>query len=241
MAFIRPYRESDFDACAHICRATLPPSLSTSPIAAKLSPYLWTHQYTFLSPDTCWILDDGHGAAVGYCIGCPDVFALASSYDRYVSSVLSPTVAAPPDLETREPWTIMDDSLLGLTAPGDPRGTQQKVNVVAMAQTAYNPQWLLFEGNEDLTDKWRATMHIDLLDEWQGKGFGRKLIDKFVESVNGSGQDYGQGIWIGISGENGKVIKFYEKVGFRIVERPASEGGGGFNMVRDITKAEGAS
>ncbi|KAK9419687.1 hypothetical protein SUNI508_07173 [Seiridium unicorne] len=238
MAFIRPYKESDFDACAHICRATLPPSLSSSPIAAKLAPYLWTHQYTFLSPSTCWILDDGSGKAVGYCIGCPDIYAFAATYPSYVTSVLSPAVAAPADLKTREPWTIMDDSLFGLTSPDDAATNVQKVNVVSMAQTAYNAQWLLFEGNEHLTDKWRATMHIDLLDEWQGKGWGRKLIDTFVGSVKGSGQNYGQGIWIGIGGENGKVVNFYEKVEFRVIEKPGAGAGAGdsINMARDIAK-----
>lgn len=248
MAFIRSYQETDFEACAHICRATLPLSLSSSPVATKLSPYLWTHQYTFLSPSTCWVLDDGSGQAVGYCIGCPDIHAFAAAYPSYVTSVLNPTVAAPSNLDTREPWTIMDDSLLGLTAPGTTTATAaaaagngQKINVVAMAQTAYNPQWLLFEGNEHLTEKWRATMHIDLLDAWQGKGWGRQLIDTFVKSIKDSAQNYGQGIWIGIAAENEKVVKFYERVGFQRAEKPdqgAGGGGDGINMVKNISKAD---
>ncbi|KAI0175348.1 acetyltransferase [Pestalotiopsis sp. NC0098] len=241
-AFIRRYQESDFDACAHICRATLPPSLSSSPVATKLSPYLWTHQYTFLSPSTCWVLDDGSGHAVGYCIGCPDVHAFASAYPSYVAEVLSPTVAAPPDLDTREPWSILDDSLLGLTAPGTAApALGHKVNVVSMAQTAYNVRWLLFEGNEHLTDNWRATMHIDLLEPWQSKGWGRRLIASFVDSVRGSSQDYGQGIWIGIAAENERVVKFYERIGFRRIEKPDSGTGQGedhgINMVKDLPNA----
>ncbi|ETS74526.1 hypothetical protein PFICI_14392 [Pestalotiopsis fici W106-1] len=236
MAFIRRYQETDSEACAHICRATLPLSLSSSPVATKLSPYLWTHQYTFLSPSTCWVLDDGSGKAVGYCIGCPDIHAFAAAYPSYVTSVLTPTVAAPSNLETREPWTIMDDSLLGLTAPGTTTGDGHKVNVVAMAQTAYNVQWLLFHGNEHLTDKWRATMHIDLLETWQGKGWGPKLIDAFVKSVRDSSQQYGQGIWIGIAAENEKVVTFYERVGFQRINKPHDQSGGGdgINMVKNI-------
>lgn len=107
--------------------------------------------------------------------------------------------------------------------------------MVAMAQTAYNIDWLIFEGNEHLTDEWRSTMHIDLLDHWQGQGWGRKLIEAFVESVKRSGQDFGQGIWIGIAGENGKVVKFYEKLGFRIAEKPGKGESEGIQMVRDIS------
>ncbi|KAI0129757.1 acetyltransferase [Xylariales sp. AK1849] len=230
MAFIRPYKETDFDACGHICRATLPPSLSASPVAAKLSPYLWTHQYTRLSPSTSHVLDDGSGRTVGYCIGCPDVFALAAAYGRYVDDVLSVDVARP--ASAREPWTLLGDSM----APG---AAAAQVNPVAMAQTAYDVDRLLFEGNAHLTGRWRATMHIDLLEPFQGQGWGRKLIERFVESVKASGADYGEGTWIGIGGENSKVVKFYERVGFRVVEKPDGErgDGAGINMVRDIEKA----
>jgi ribosomal protein S18 acetylase RimI-like enzyme len=38
------------------------------------------------------------------------------------------------------------------------------------------------------------------------------------------------GIWIGIAPENGKVVQFYERLGFRLVR----EGGGGITMVRDL-------
>jgi GNAT superfamily N-acetyltransferase len=180
-----------------------------------------------LSPKTCHILDDGSGLAVGYCIGCPDVFAFASSYPAYVTEILSSAVAPPASLEVREPWSILDDGM------ADGRLTQ--VNTVALAQTAYNVKWLLFEGNEQLTSRWRATMHIDLLEPWQGKGWGRKLIDRYVESVKASGADYGEGIWIGISGENTKVVKFYERVGFRVVEPPKEKDDTGVvTMVRDI-------
>lgn len=229
MSFIRPYKESDFDACAHICCATLPPSLASKPIAVKLSPYLWTHQYTHLSPRTCHILDDGSGKAVGYCIGCPDVFAFAANYAKYVDHVLSRDVARPDNLETREPWMILDDS----TAGG-----QMVVNPVAMAQTAYNPTWLLLEGQDHLTSRWRATMHIDMLEPYQDKGWGRKLIEQFVASVQASGADYGEGVHIGIARENDKVIKFYERVSFRLMPDGTTKSGdeGSITMVRDIEK-----
>jgi ribosomal protein S18 acetylase RimI-like enzyme len=211
------------------------------PAAVKLSPYLWTHQYTLLSPATCHVLDDGAGTAVGYCIGCADVFAFTApaSYDRYVATVLDDAahgIARPADItQTREPWSIPNTS-----AEDGGDNSTTVVNPVAMAQTAYNPSWLVLAGNEHLTARHRATMHIDMLPPYQGQGWGRQLIDRFVASVRASGQDYGDGLWIGIAGENTKVVRFYEKVGFRVVEKPAAPATGGeadgVNMVRDIPK-----
>ncbi|KAI1177056.1 hypothetical protein F4777DRAFT_543575 [Nemania sp. FL0916] len=226
MAFIRPYKDSDFDACAHICIETLPPTLAASSAAAELSPYVWTHPYTFLSPSTCHVLDDGTGKAVGYCIGCPDVHAFAAQYERYISDVLAPAVTRP-SLDIRAPWVIVSGK--------DDRATTTMVNPIALAQTAYCVDWMLFDNKEAVTQRWRATMHIDLLPEWQGQGWGRKLIDRFVASVQSSGENYGEGEHIGVAGENSKVVPFYEKVGFRVIEGGESEGS--IWMVRDIGRA----
>ncbi|KAI0870008.1 acetyltransferase [Hypoxylon argillaceum] len=228
MAFIRLYKDSDFDACAQICIETLPPTLASSPAAAKLSPYLWTHPYTFLSPSTCHVLDDGTGNAVGYCIGCPDIHAFVGAYPRYITTRLSPAVAKP-DFSVREPWLIYsEDTATPTTTP------TATINPPALAQNAYQPAWLLLEGKESLAARWRATMHIDLLPDWQGRGWGRRLIERFVASVRGSGADFGEGEHIGVAGENGKVVPFYERVGFRVVEGGEREGN--IWMVRDIER-----
>ncbi|KAI0430544.1 hypothetical protein F5Y09DRAFT_227158 [Xylaria sp. FL1042] len=250
MAFIRLYKDSDFDACANICIATLPPTLASSPAAAKLSPYLWTHPYTFLSPSTCHVLDDGAGTAVGYCIGCPDVHAFVADYERYVKAILSRDVEAP-GLKVREPWVepiltnnnnkiistdggglSQDNPAAQPSSSGD--ATAVQINPRALAQNAYRADWMILEGMGTVTMRWRATMHIDLLPAWQGQGWGRQLIECFVASVVSSGQDYGQGEHIGVAGENSKVVPFYEKVGFRVIEGGEREGN--IIMVRDIEK-----
>ncbi|KAI0441579.1 hypothetical protein F4803DRAFT_551944 [Xylaria telfairii] len=237
MAFIRLYKDTDFDACAEICVATLPPILAASPAAAKISPYIWTHPYTFLSPSTCHVLDDGAGNAVGYCIGCPDVHVFAAAYPRYIAEVLAAAIAEP-DFSVRAQWVI--------TSPGAGTGTEEGgqqqqqggdieiVNPLALAQNAYRADWMLLDGKEAVTARWRATMHIDLLPAWQGRGWGRQLIDRFVASVQASGQDYGEGEHIGVAGENSKVVPFYERVGFRVIDGGEREGN--IWMVREIEK-----
>lgn len=135
---------------------------------------------------------------------------------------VSSEVDRPADVTTtREPWTRPDGS----------------VNAVSMAQTAYNPRWLLLEGNEDIIEGrgYRATMHIDLLDGFRAGGWGRKLIERFVESVRAAaaagGGGAGRGIAIGIASDNGQVVQFYEKVGFKLLP---TAGDGGIRMARDL-------
>ncbi|KAI3398221.1 hypothetical protein diail_9698 [Diaporthe ilicicola] len=198
-AFMRPYKSSDFATTSHICRATLPPGLAASGPAVRIAPYIWTHQYTLLSPATCFVLDDGSGAAVGYVIGCADVFALAAAYPRYVDEVLlgegSADVTVPGQLTRLEPWLV----------PGS--------------------------GKEELVRGFRGTMHIDLLEGWRGKGWGREMIEVFMESVRDAvkegegGMDCGKGVHIGVAGENKKVVPFYERVGLRVYEGAEREDG----------------
>ncbi|KAM0741594.1 hypothetical protein ACQRIT_004451 [Beauveria bassiana] len=217
MAFIRQYRNADFNNMSHICRATLPSSLSASEPARRLAPYIWTHQYTHLSPSTCFVLDDGTGRAVGYCIGCPDVGALCAAYPRYVREVLEGRgrangdvrlVPSPAEPDAAAPWIDPDTG---------------RINELALTQLAFSAQRLLVDGHEDLlAEGYRGTMHIDLLSEHQGRGWGRRLIEVLVDSMKeANGVRRQKGIWLGVGGENDKVVPFYEKMGFCVKERKA--------------------
>lgn len=158
---------------------------------------------------------------MGYCIGCPDIPAFVDGYGRYVADVLErpgSEVVRPADVSSqRAPRSLEDGS----------------VNGVSLEQQAWNPRWLLVEGNEKVIeeDKYRATMHINLSDGWRGQGWGRKLIESFVEAVKAQKQADTRGIWIGVAGDNSKVVAFYEKLGFRVRERV---GEGTIRMVRDL-------
>lgn len=204
------------------CRVTLAPSLVPSEPANRLCAYIWTHQYRVLSPSTCWVLDDGQGTAVGYCIGCPDIDDFCARYDTYVTEILdpSPDITRPDDLTNRAPWI-------------DPATGQ--VNETALAQQAYNPRWLNVEGNEDVINAgYRATMHIDILPEWQGKGWGRKLIDALFDSVRAHPVEGRKGLWLGIAGDNAKVVEFYERMGLRVWPQDGWKPGDGIKMVKDL-------
>jgi hypothetical protein len=155
------------------------------------------------------VLDDGNGTAVGYCIGCPDVPSFVERYDSYITNVLdpSPVIQRPSNLTTRVPWLDPSTNLVSETA---------------LSQLAYNPQFLVIDGNEDVLAEHKGTMHIDLLPEWQGKGWGRQLIEKFFASAKAEGCE---GVWIGVAGDNSKVVAFYEKMGYRLWEREGKKAG----------------
>jgi GNAT superfamily N-acetyltransferase len=165
-------------------------------------------------------------------VGCPDVHALVANYERYVTGLLSRAIPAP-DFSVRAPWVTVSSAVeeTDTTRSG---ATTKTINPVALAQNAYRAYWMLLENKETVTTRWRATMHINLLPPWQARGWGRRLIDRFVASVRGSGEDFGEGEHIGVAGENSKVVPFYERVGFRVVEGGEREGN--IWMVRDIEK-----
>lgn len=164
------------------------------------------------------MLDDGTGRAVGYCIGCPDVRAFCAAYPSYVQEVLEPSdeIDRPADMSTRQPWIKLPEGV---------------VNGECLAQKAYNPDWL-FDGNhhDEALAKYRATLHIDLLPEWQRKGWGTKLLERVVKTLAESGSDEdGRGVWIGVALDNAHVVRFYEEVGFRVLKKE-----GGIILVRDF-------
>lgn len=62
-----------------------------------------------------------------------------------------------------------------------------------------------------------AHLHIDLLPEVQGRGFGRVLIRTFLDALRARGVP---GVHLGVSAENTSAIRFYERLGFTPLAPP---------------------
>ena len=60
-----------------------------------------------------------------------------------------------------------------------------------------------------------AHMHIDILEAYQKKGWGRMLVGRMVQHLRGEGL---QGVWLGLDPRNEGARKFYSKLGFKGVE-----------------------
>lgn len=62
-----------------------------------------------------------------------------------------------------------------------------------------------------LTDRYPSELHIDLLPEAQGRGWGRRLIDHLLASLHDAGSP---GVHLGTSAANTRAIAFYRHLGF---------------------------
>ncbi|KAF7301795.1 N-acetyltransferase domain-containing protein [Mycena indigotica] len=60
-----------------------------------------------------------------------------------------------------------------------------------------------------------AHLHINIVEEHQGKGWGRKLIETAVNHLKTEGVD---GVWLGMDPRNSEARKFYQRVGFSTFE-----------------------
>ncbi|KAJ7684038.1 acyl-CoA N-acyltransferase [Mycena rosella] len=56
-----------------------------------------------------------------------------------------------------------------------------------------------------------AHLHINILDEYQGQGWGRKMIQTAIEHLKEEGV---KGVWLGMDPRNTGARKFYERLGF---------------------------
>jgi ribosomal protein S18 acetylase RimI-like enzyme len=60
-----------------------------------------------------------------------------------------------------------------------------------------------------------AHLHINILEGYQGQGWGRKLIQTAVDYLKAEGLE---GVWLGLDVRNTEARKFYERLGFRSFE-----------------------
>ena len=62
--------------------------------------------------------------------------------------------------------------------------------------------------------KYPAHLHIDILDEYQGQGYGTKLIDTLLSRLR---EMKVPGVVLMAGGENNGAIRFYSRIGFKML------------------------
>jgi len=142
-------------------------------------------------------------------VGTPSIPSFIASYPSYITTILFRDVP-PPGPGPRRDWLIPE----GEEGAGE-------VDPECLRQMAYDASWLSEEGREDIVGEYGATLHIDLDERWRGGGWGKRLIERFLESVmeiwkteGGLSGGKGRGVHVGIAGENAKVMGFYARCGF---------------------------
>ncbi|MEU4625363.1 GNAT family N-acetyltransferase [Actinoplanes sp. NPDC023801] len=89
--------------------------------------------------------------------------------------------------------------------PPPPRTPEQD-----MIALHFRPERMLVPG----LDGHPAHLHIDLLPHCQGHGFGRRLIDRFLDTVDAPG------VHVGMLTANVKARGFYDRLGFTVLPVP---------------------
>lgn len=62
--------------------------------------------------------------------------------------------------------------------------------------------------------KYPAHLHIDILEEYQNQGYGSKLMKTLLDELKGRGVP---GVMLGTSAHNKGAIRFYKRLGFKIL------------------------
>ena len=130
---------------------------------------------------------DDGARAVGYVLGTSDT-------ERYVRDV-------------REKW--LPEAALRHPLPGGEPGTPDAL----MTELLYSPENMI---RAELAD-YPAHLHIDLLPDYQGRGYGRALLTTFFAALDRAGA---KRVHLGMVTANTGARAFYDRMGFHEITVP---------------------
>jgi ribosomal protein S18 acetylase RimI-like enzyme len=187
MITVRPYHPRDRQAVVTICHRTGYFGEDAAPYFgdAELFGLLFTAYYMECEPQNCFVADD-NSTAVGYIIGSADTGAQREAFDR----LIVPRIVRRAFTRTlfRHPGDVW--FLLGLTDHAD---YEKKLYT------------------EDLVTSFPAHLHMNVLPEYQRRGLGSRLMERFLSAMREAGAP---GVHLVTSTENKKALPFYQKEGF---------------------------
>lgn len=183
---IRPARPGDEPGAYHVCVKTGDHGADAAHFYAADPDALgriYTGPYLAFEPELALILEREAGGVAGYALGAQDSRAF---YERYEAE-WRPRLCA----EFPEP-------------AGDPAAWTR----VQEAHHAYHhPDYTCPEPY----DEYPSHMHIDLLPEGQGQGFGRRMLEGVMDRLRERGSP---GVHLGVSPHNHNALAFYAHLGF---------------------------
>jgi ribosomal protein S18 acetylase RimI-like enzyme len=193
---IRPFRAGDEEAVAEIC-------LKTADAGADATGVF--------DDDAIW----AEVFALPYVHRHPELAFVVESDDARVIGY----IVCAPDTNAFEDWFHDEwwpEHGARWPEPASERSRQDGTLIYAYSRRA---------GAEPYGDQYPAHLHIDLLREAQGQGWGSRLIQTLVAEL----QDRGvTGLHLAASTDNARAIAFYPRVGFTAI--PSHEGVQAFGM-----------
>lgn len=156
----------------------------------SLASAIWCAPYPILTPESSFVLDDGNGTAVGYILGTASTRPFIEKYRKEYVPKIDGTRFPPPSTEEGK------------------RVQAELGDLSWMLNTLYDPTVM---DTELIDEGYPAHFHIDILPEYQSKGFGPKLLKAFSDVVR---QDGGAGVHVGMAPGNDRAGMWYEHNGF---------------------------
>ncbi len=191
---IRPYRASDMPALYYICLKTGDSGQDAT--QNYRDGYLLGHYfaapYGAIEPESCFVVArTSDDVAMGYVLGTRDTVTFAQKCEREWF----------PGLRAQYAMPAADDH-------------SPDAKMIRAIHGGFDTEDL------QIVPDCPAHLHIDLLPEAQKHGWGRKLIECFINTLREHGVP---GVHLGVGAQNTNAIAFYERIGF--ICMVASEGG----------------
>lgn len=173
----------------------------------EIWPEVFLRPYLARHPDDAFVVD-ADGEPVGYLVCAPDT----RSFEDWFSTSWWPGRAAR--------WPLGD-------ASADPRA-ERTAGILRYA-AGRRP------GAEPYADTYPAHLHIDVLPQLQGQGWGRRLIDALAETLRERGVS---GVHLVADAANTAALAFYDRLGF--VRLASHDGVQAFGMALGDPERSGA-
>lgn len=178
---LRPYQPSDLPALVAICIRT--GDAGTDATRRYVDPGMIARYYA--TPYTAYpgavrLVLEDEEGQVGYVIGAVDTRDYTAWFNRWWRPGLAALVRSRPAL---------------------PAGAADRWLYRLIGQPATVPSWV---------DRYPAHLHIDLLPRAQGRGWGRRMIEAWMELAAARGA---RGLHLGVAPGNAGAIAFYSRMG----------------------------
>lgn len=190
--FIRNYQSTDWDAVYDVCIRTGDTGGDAYLTFAEpqVVAEIFAGPYLYLEPELAFVLDDGE-RPVGYVIGTADTADFVKAYSEDWLPRLRRRWPGPP----AQPFATRDEFFLYLM---------------------HSPERMLVP---EVLDGYPGHLHIDILPSYQSRGFGRRLINTFMEAAGLAGAE---GVHVGVGQANQPAHGFYRNVGFHKLDVPSA-------------------
>ncbi len=181
---IRPFAPSDLPALHRICLLTGDAGRDATPL--------------YRDPELL-----GHYYAVPYAVLEPELCFMLTADGAPCGYVLGTRDTAAFNARAESEWFPALRARLPVPAEND---TSADADMLRLIHAGYSI-------HPDVGD-YPAHLHIDLLPVTQGKGLGRRLIERFLAALRERGVP---AVHLGVSERNTGAIAFYEKLGFHLI------------------------